>query len=81
MSNDFNIRTVERITALEVRADGTDVDLDQHGKQIQSIDAKLSSLVDEVRQIRNALYFMTAAIVANVPVLRDVLAPLLKLFP
>lgn len=79
MQDDINLRTVERIAALEVTQVHLSEEVNKHEGLINEMKEKMTTLVDEVKQIRNALYFMAAAVAANVPVLKDLVVGL-KIF-
>lgn len=70
----------ERIAVLETREEQTEAKLEAHDILIRKLDGQLSTIVVEVKQIRNALYVMAVAIMANVPQVAEVVKALLKLF-
>lgn len=73
MVNEFDVKQAEKVAALEVETDTLKTRVDSHESMIVDIKDKMSLLVTEVKQIRNALYFMGAAVAANVPALSDLL--------
>ena len=71
MDNQFSLEVVERLATLEKDHEHTKGDVEAHGKLLDSLDGKVSDLVGEVKQIRNAIYFMAVTIAANVPSLQS----------
>jgi len=86
--DDINLKHTEGITEVRTRVHNLANVVQAHGTQIRvievelgRIDTKVGQLVQEVKQIRNALYLMATAIAANVPqmqALLDKLAEILK---
>lgn len=68
MNIERDIEIAERVTSLEVKEEELRKDVDSVKTDVSSMKNDMSKLVSEVKQIRNALYFMGAMIAANVPV-------------
>ncbi len=71
-------RVSERIAVLETKEEVLAGRVDAHEELIQKLDEKLSTLVGEVRQIRNALYLMALSILANIPALAAAIEAILR---
>lgn len=69
MQNDLKMEFAERLTELEVTQRDISKDVAKHDALLDEMGTKLTTLVLEVKQIRNALYVMAAAVAANVPAL------------
>lgn len=69
MQNDLKMAFAERLTELEVTQRDISKDVAKHDALLDEMGTKLTTLVLEVKQIRNALYLMAAAVAANVPAL------------
>lgn len=70
----------ERLAVLETKGEQTDITLQSHATLLTELSTKINTLVGEVKQIRNALWFMGAAISANVPMLQKLPEMLSKIF-
>jgi hypothetical protein len=79
MARDRELDTAERIASLEVMSAAHEEDIKSHAEHLKSLDRAVTSLIGEVREIRKAMYVMAAALVANVPVLKDLLTYLKQL--
>lgn len=73
MASEFDLEVIERVSALEVNQDILKEEQIDHKAQIKDIREKLTILVVEVRQIRNALYVLAGAVAMNVPALAGIL--------
>lgn len=71
MQDDLNIKLVERLSVVEANQSHLAEEVGKHEGLIDEMKEKMTTLVSEVKQIRNALYFMAAAVAANVPALKD----------
>lgn len=80
MFDEQDLKVGERLAALEVRTTSTEATTAKHEEMLQDLKDKLSLLVLEVKQIRNALYLMAGAIAMNVPALSDLLTKIKHLF-
>lgn len=60
----------ERMERIESKQRHTRRTLSLHERTLKALDHKVSTLVDQVRQIRNALYMMAFAISCNIPGLK-----------
>ena len=67
MEQEFKVRLSERVARLETREETLTTLVAGHGVLIEKLDTKISILVDQVKQIRNALYLMAFCIAANIP--------------
>lgn len=61
----------QRITRLETRDEYLHLRVQEHDELITELGEKVSILVTEIKQVRNALYVMAAMIAANIPALSD----------
>jgi len=66
----------ERLAMLEVKSENAEETLRSHSEQLDRMDRALTSLLGEVKQIRNALYIMAIGIAANIPALSNLLTSL-----
>lgn len=65
--DEFNLRVQERVAKAEERVDSLDSRVQQHDSDLRALAKQMTKLVDEVRQIRNALYLLAAMVSANIP--------------
>ena len=70
------LSTVQRLTSLEERLANTEKQVGTQAELIDKINDKMLKLLDEVRQIRNALYVMAIAVSASVPAVSQMLTAL-----
>lgn len=81
MQNDLKLEFAERLTELEVTQRDMSKDVAKHDALLDEMGTKLTTLVLEVKQIRNALYLMAAAVAANVPALGQLVQYLKSVLP
>jgi hypothetical protein len=79
MSN-FNLAITDRVSRVETDQENIKIQVEKHDALLDALDGKMSKLVLEVKQIRNALYVMAAAIAANVPALQKLFDALPRIF-
>lgn len=63
----------ERITKAESELEHHAITLRSHDRLINEMSDKIGVIVDEMRQIRNALYIMATVISLTIPALQDLL--------
>lgn len=71
---------LQRVSILETKEEQTDKRVGEHDILIKTMDTKLSTLVAEVKQIRNALYFLAVCVAANIPALQGLPTKILSFF-
>lgn len=64
---------IERLAVIETRGEAVDRKLDSHEKDLNVLRQQTTTLITEVKQIRNALYFMATVMAANIPTLQRLL--------
>ena len=80
MFDEQDMRVGERLASLEVRVDRNEVTTKEHDELIADIREKMTMMVVEVRQIRNALYVLAGAVAMNIPALGGILQQVKALF-
>ena len=71
MNHTFHLDMTERVSRVETEQDNMKEVVQKHEALLDAMNGKLTKLVSEVGQIRNALYVMAAAIAANIPAIAD----------
>ncbi len=73
-----DLRIHERVASLEVSTEHIEKKVDEHSQHLKALDKAVLSLVTEVKQIRNALYLIGAALIGNMPALENLIEKFLK---
>ena len=73
MPKDLDLEVASRLSTHETKIEHLAEEVGKHESLISEMKEKMSTLVTEVKQIRNALYFMAAALAANVPAFNSLL--------
>lgn len=74
MNQAFDMETHGRLSTLESNQSYIKTKVTEHDHLLDKLDTQIGKLVNEVKQIRNALYFMGVMIAANVPALGEMVA-------
>lgn len=69
MFDEQDLRVGERLATLETNQRVDRKEIGAHRKDLDDIKQKMTTLVLEVRQIRNALYVLAGAVAMNIPAL------------
>lgn len=68
---DINMRFTENISELKTEQTQIKETVDSHSAMIGGMKEQLTTVVAEIKQIRNALYVMATTLAANLPMAQD----------
>lgn len=77
---DLDLEMSERIATLEQQRKDLRDKVSEHEAEIRSVKTDITHIVNDVRQIRNALYVMAVALACNVPFVAKILEHFIGIF-
>lgn len=80
MDREYQRELEGRVSTLEVHSDNLKTSVKEHDESLEILQDKFGVLVTEVKQIRNALYFMAVTIGFHIPAVADILAYIKRIF-